>query len=312
LTLFKPGVAPFSVSTDDELCRVLLDAQVPIYSHRLWSIVSEATGKRWKKFDWGQLFVPIIFEGHLHGILVLGARTTGDVYGEQDIQIIATVAHQGALASANVRLVETLRGLTQRLVRDDEVQRKKVARDLHDAVLQDLFFIKQRLLRDPDRSELVGYLDGAIEQLRHTIKNQRTAFLDQDLPLALQDLVTDVQKLAGESTTLHWESDLNGQLCLTDEKATSIYRIAQEALYNALKHARAERICVKLQHGNDNMLRLAVEDNGIGLPKSDQLQTGDLRYGLIGMEERALMIGARLHILSHPGRGTRVTLEFTP
>ncbi len=160
---------------DDELCRVLLDGRVPLRAPHLWGLLSPVAQAHWQRFDWAQLFVPLIFENQFDGVLILGSRTTGDVYSDQDIQIIATIAHQGALAYANVRLVETLRGLHRQLVRADEAQRKQVARDLHDTVLQQLFFIKQGLFDSHTNAPLIGLLDDVIQTLRQTIRAQRPA-----------------------------------------------------------------------------------------------------------------------------------------
>ncbi|MGD2157731.1 MAG: ATP-binding protein [Anaerolineales bacterium] len=299
-----------SVSPDDKLCQFLLEAKMPVQGQRLWSLTSDDSKKRWNQYLWGELFVPLIFENQLSGILILGFRAAGDLYSDRDIQIIANVAHQGALAFANVQLVETLRGLTQRLVRADEEQRKIVARELHDSVLQDLFFLKQHLLQDPDQIEMADHLDEIIQNLYRTIKSQRTALLDQGLPLALKDLIADMQKLAGERPIILWQNNTKGGLRLKDEQATSVYRIAQESLYNALKHSKAEYINVKLEQDPNGLMRLLIEDDGIGLPKSEQVRIGGPPYGLLGMRERALMIGAKLHITARSGEGTTIILEF--
>jgi signal transduction histidine kinase len=254
--------------------------------------------------------VPLVFEGRLHGILVLGTRSGGDVYSDQDIQIIATVAHQGALAAANVMLVEDLRGLAQQLVRSDEDQRKRLARDLHDAVLQDLFIIKQRLPRDQNYPELGSHLEGLIQKLRRLIKAQRPALLDQGIVLALSGLVGEMGKLAGPSTKLTWQSELEGRLELSDEQATSVFRIAQEALSNALKHAAAQNIDVKLERRHDGVLRLVVEDDGVGFGEGEASLSP--QYGLVGMRERARMIDASLEVKARTQGGTTVALEFLP
>ncbi|MGD2157183.1 MAG: PDZ domain-containing protein [Anaerolineales bacterium] len=312
LTLQLSEGETLSVSPNDKLCQFLLDAKAPVQGQRLWSLTSDDSNKAWNQYLWGELFVPMVFENQLCGVLILGSRTRGDLYSDRDIQIIANVAHQGALAFANVRLVETLRGLTQRLVRADEEQRKKVARELHDSVLQDLFFIKQRLLRDPDQIEMADHLDEVIQNLYRTIKSQRTALLDQGLPLALQDLIADMQKLAGEMPTILWQNNTKGELRLMDEQATSVYRIAQESLYNALKHSKAEYINVKLEHAPNGLIRLLIEDDGIGFSTSEQARMSGPPYGLLGMQERALMIGAKLHITTRSGEGTAIILEFEP
>ena len=184
---------PFEVLGDNEVCEYLLMAGTPMRAATFWPELSEASRLQWASFDWGEIFIPLVHEGELHGVLVVGSRIAGDLYSEQDLKILSVVAQQGALATANVRLVEKLRGLTQRLVRTDEGKRKDLARDLHDTVLQNLFFIKQDLLKS-DQIETVEYLDEVIAILRRTIKAQRSSLIDQGITLALKDFIDDLQK----------------------------------------------------------------------------------------------------------------------
>jgi signal transduction histidine kinase len=298
----------FFIPVQEQVCQFFLDSRNPVRSQLLWGSMSEASLQRWQNFKWGELFVPMVFEGKLQGILILGERVAADLYSETDVQIIATIAYQGALVFANVQLVETLRGLSQRLVRTDEDQRRKVARDLHDTVLQDLFFIRQKL--SSDQTELTGHISNVIDQLRQTIKAQRTTLLDQGLELALESLVVDMQSLGGEDVHILWNNLVAGKLILTDEQATSIYRIVQEAISNALKHAQAAHIWVKIEQQPSGVLMISIEDDGIGMLEPEWGISREPQYGLVGMKERALMIGARLSITSEIGEGTTVTLEI--
>ena len=246
------------------------------------------------------------------GLLVLGRRSSGDVYSDQDVDIIATVADQGAVAYANVQLVERLRGLTRQLVRTDEKHRKQVARDLHDTVLQQLFFVKTGLIRgrDQDPVALVAVLDEGIETLNRTIKAQRPPLLDYGLRLALLGLVEEMQKLGGSPPVLSWRCNVIDRLDLSDEGATALYRIAQEAVTNAFRHAHAQNITVTLEAGLAGTITLSVEDDGDGMASSTKgTGRGEHEFGLAGMQERATMIDGELHITSVPGEGTIVTVE---
>jgi signal transduction histidine kinase len=183
---------------------------------------------------WGMLFAPILFENELRGILVLGARQSGDMYPDQDVRIIATVTHQAALALANVQLVETLRDLAQQLVRADEQHRTKVARDLHDTVLQDLFIINQRLNDHPWDPEMKEHLGSVIEQLHEIIDEQHPKWLKSGLTLTLSGLVNDLQRLVGEdSPRIDFMSGVDELDILPEEISISIYRIVKEAVVNA-------------------------------------------------------------------------------
>jgi signal transduction histidine kinase len=94
---------------------------------------------------------------------------------------------------------------------------------------------------------------------------------------------------------------------LTSEIETTIYRLAQEALNNVAKHARADRVDIVLEHTHEHV-SLIVEDNGIGFNPSE-VQTVPEGFGLIGMRERAALAGADFQIESAPGSGTTVILR---
>jgi two-component system NarL family sensor kinase len=199
------------------------------------------------------------------------------------------------LATANIQIVEDLRGHAQQLVRSEEAQRKAIARDLHDTVLQDLFFIKQCLPQAHRSPELGNHMVEIIQKLRGMIESQRPPLLNQGLALALRGLVDDMQKIAGSSPILPWQSNLNIQLDLTNEQATSIFRIAQEAISNALKHAQARYIEVKLERISEGMLRMVIEDDGIGMSGSRNSEgLIGRQYGLLGTCERAYMVNTKL------------------
>jgi signal transduction histidine kinase len=308
LVLQPADVHMDSIPLEDAVCQFLLTARNPVRGETIHKLISSNTRPRWQKHAWGKLFVPMVFEGKLQGILILGERTTADLYSETDSQIIAAIAYQGALAYANVQLVETLRGLTQRLVRTDEEQRRKVARDLHDTVLQDLFFIRQKL--PAEQKALTSHISTIVDQLRRTIKAQRTALLDQGLALALEALVDDMQSLAGDRPQISWNNTVESRLNLTDEQATSIYRITQEAITNAIKHAQANHIEVKLEMDAGETLMVVIQDDGIGMQDPDIESVSENHYGVVGMHERAIMISADLHIKSAVARGTMVMVNL--
>ena len=302
--------ALFTVEMRDEMCQFLREARVPVPAAHLWRLLAPPTVQRWQPFTWGQLFVPLIFQNTFHGLLILGARTASEVYSAQDIHIVTTVAYQAALALENVQLVETLRGHAQTMVRDHEKHRKRFADDLHDSVLQNLYFIKKRLAEIPGVEELNELLSNVMKALREIIHAQRPSTLDQGLPLALENLTHEMQHISENAPLISWFDETQQELEVDDEMAISIYRIAQEALFNILKHARAKFANVILDQHGPAEWSLTIEDDGVGLAL-EQLTplNGHTGYGLVGMRERALMIGAELEILSD-GEGTSVTLRF--
>lgn len=294
---------------DEPLCLELLKSHIPIRAEILWSTLDSSVRESWRDFQWGQVFSPLVFENKLLALLILGQRLSGDIYSDEDLRIIATVTEQGALAAANILLFENQRTLARQLVRLDEEQRKQLASELHDTLLQELFFIKQGMHRDPDNPELLDYMEDSIQNLRRMIKTQRPPLLDQGLSLALEGLVMDMQRFADPSTSITWQSHITDPISLNDEQATSIFRIAQEALHNAIKHARAKNIAVSLEKNSGKALRLKISDDGRGIPQPSQNKHELNHFGQALMRERAMMIAAKLNIQSYPEQGTTVLLE---
>ncbi len=116
-----------------------------------------------------------------------------------------------------------------------------------------------------------------------------------------------MQDIAADDTAILWRNKLSGDLKLTDEQATSIYRIVQESLTNALKHSQADHVTVTAQR-DDGILEVRIEDNGIGMSEQGGLW-GGVHYGLLGMKERAAMIGAEMSIVASPGSGTAILVR---
>lgn len=303
--------APAFISLDDELCQTLQGSDQPVRGNNLWALLSESAQVRWLDLDWGQLFIPIVFEEEMVGLLILGGRPSGDLYSAQDIAILGTVAHQAALAVSNIQLVDSLRGLNRRLVYTEDERRKGIASELHDSVLQDLFFIKHKVSRLQNGDEINEFFDQLIGRLRTTIQKQRPALLNASLPLALQGLVEEMDRLVGEDGPhIIWCAELPNEVKLPDPLATSVYRIAQEALTNAIKHSHARQIEVSLECLPSGLLELSIHDDGVGMKASNNGRgSKESHFGLVMMRERAAMINGELRIDSQPQQGTIVELR---
>ncbi len=290
---------------NDEICKLLAHSHLPVRAPNLWALVGHEAAERWAGFGWAQVFAPIVHGEALYGILVLGDRLNGNLYSNQDMEIIHTTSQQAALAIANVAMVESLRGLAQQLVRTDEEHRRVMSRELHDDVLQNLFFIQVQLAETKPYE--ASQLQKTVARLRQTIKAQRPSLLDQGIVLALQDLINDLNQLAGDKTIITLRNMLSEPVTLNDEKTTALYRIVQEALSNVLKHADADEAVVTLKMDRE-ILQIEIEDNGIGMENINHTQSG--HYGLLGMNERAVMIGAALTITSDLEKGTIVSVRL--
>jgi signal transduction histidine kinase len=214
----------------------------------------------------------------------------------------------------NTQSVERLRRLIQDMIRSDEVRRKRVARTLHDDILQLMFLFK------PVTEEQIPLVDTIVDVLQRLIRDHLPPLLEhQGLVSAIDDLLLQSREVT-DSPTIRFHSnttDASLNRALSAEEATALYRITQEALTNALKHADARTIMVRLIATQDDRLNLQIKDDGVGLPASIRasLQAGngsERHYGLDGMQERATMIGAEMSIASISGEGTTVEVCLKP
>lgn len=216
------------------------------------------------------------------------------------------------LAVANEKLLEHAATLEQLTI---SRERNRMARELHDTLAHSLSAVSVQLEAvdsafesSPDDARLL--LSKALAQTRSGLAETRRALQslraspldDLGLRLAVQTLAETTAKRGGLQLKLNTE-DI-GELSPAVEQ--DVYRIAQEALNNVLKHATADKLEVSLLRPNGSLV-LTVKDNGTGFERESGNQDG--HFGLQGMVERAESIGAHLEIDSTPGRGTTVHLD---
>jgi PAS domain S-box-containing protein len=208
--------------------------------------------------------------------------------------------------------------LLARLVFAHEDERRRIAREMHDQFGEQLTALARRIeiLKGAcaDRSELaaeVAALEVVAQQLDRDVDHlvwelRPTALDDLGLRAALANYVQDWSKRVSISAELHTSGLLDDRL--SSETETTLYRIAQEALTNVAKHSRAANVDVILERRSDHVL-LIVEDDGVGFDPGSSGGPGQ-GFGLLGMQERAALVGATLEIESAVGKGTTVLLRM--
>ncbi len=224
--------------------------------------------------------------------------------------MIEMLAAHAAVAIENARLLERSRELS--IVEE----RNRMARELHDSVSQKLFGLVlgaesagTLLDRDPEAAAeqvaRIGELaQEALGELRELIFELRPASLeDEGLAATLRKEVDVLRRVHDRDIELR----IAGSAGCAPEAEGEVLRIAQEALNNALRHAEAERIELRME-ARDGRLIVTVADDGIGFDPEDRSLRAR-RLGLTSMEERALALGGTLNVVSRPGEGTTVTLE---
>jgi signal transduction histidine kinase len=202
-----------------------------------------------------------------------------------------------------------------------EEERSRLARELHDETIQDLIAIDQRVQlagmdgetappSDPESlAELHDRLQIAIQGLRRMIRGLRPIYLeDLGLVAALDMLARDVEAEIGHPV----DFAVKGTVRRFDPQTElGIYRIAQEALSNVGKHASSKRLDVRVSFAARSFT-VRIDDDGIGFegPSNLRMLGASEHFGLLGMYERAELIGAELSIQSNLGRGTSIQLEL--
>jgi signal transduction histidine kinase len=258
------------------------------------------------------LGVPIVAASGIVGALYLTDKVGAEEFDGSDQQLIEMLAVHAAIAIEKTNLYERSRELS--IVEE----RNRLARELHDSVTQKLFGLTltaeaAATVIDRDPAEAKAQLERlkqltreAMEELRSLIFELRPPAAESEgLATALRKHVDVLQRVHGHAVELRVDGD--AEPAGDGRRAGEVLRIAQEALQNALRHAEATRVDVRLE-GHDGRLRLAVADDGVGFdPAEPGLRSR--RLGLTSMEERARALGGSLSIESRPGAGTTVALE---
>jgi len=212
---------------------------------------------------------------------------------------------------------EMIRSLSASLINAREDEARRIARDIHDDLGQQLSLLRLNLSLLPNKvaespiafASMVDWLkataDACMLKVRNIASGLRPATLDMGLGLALKSLTDEFSCTSGINCVL--SNDLDEDLLLDDALAINVYRILQEALSNVVQHANASRVVVMLFKSNDNLC-LNVWDDGMGFdPVAPRARRS---HGLVGMRERATMLGGDVQILSATGQGTNVKALF--
>jgi PAS domain S-box-containing protein len=265
---------------------------------------------------WQVVSIPLMSKSKWVGALYLGTGRERTFAPEQ-LSLMAAVGQQVGVAVENARLYEQAEQAAAL------AERSRLARELHDSVTQSLYSVTMyteaaaRLLVSGQGETAAEYLRDARDTAQEALREMRLLIFElrplalegSGLAGALQGRLDAVEKRAGVQAELRVEGveGLADAEWLPLAAQQELYYIAQEALNNSLKHARAQvlQVALRLQGGT---VRLEVADDGVGFDPATADGRGGL--GLRGMRERVQRLGGRLAIESAPGRGTRVSVEI--
>jgi signal transduction histidine kinase len=249
------------------------------------------------------LGVPVRVRGEVYGNLYLTDKLSADVFSEQDEFMVEALALGAGVAIENYRLHATVNHLNMLEDRD------RIARDLHDQVIQRIFAVGMSLQsasRIDGSPELLSRVNGAIDDLDATIDHIRTAIFDLEggvgdrgLRRSILDLAAELTPLLGTrpEVTFHGPVESGVSQRMTDHALA----VLREALTNVSKHAQATHVRISVTVGNE--LRLEVTDNGVGGPLQPE---GGAGRGLGNLRTRAERLGGTFEVQRPDGGGTKI------
>jgi signal transduction histidine kinase/sensor domain CHASE-containing protein len=244
------------------------------------------------------------------------ARRTAEL-ARANASLTEDVAARKEVELALRRSQEGLRELAAHQERVKEDERKRIAREIHDDLGQNLLALRIEVsmldthtktypVLDKSIRILLDQIDTTMKSVRAIINNLRPPVLDLGLQAAIEWLVAQFRERSGIACTLvvdHAGVDYT----LDDERATTVFRIVQESLTNVSRHARASRVEISLRRIGDR-LQVTVADNGIGRFPGDKRKPRS--FGLVGVKERLHALDGTFKIHSTPGSGTTLTFSI--
>ncbi len=248
------------------------------------------------------LGVPVRVHGEVYGILYLTDKKTAPEFSEDDEELVLALAMAAGIAIENARLHGLVR---DRALTED---RDRIARDLHDSVIQRLFAIGlslQGTARLVERPEAVMRIGEAIHKLDETIRQLRKAIFDIELTINKEglhpkvlDLVHELRPVLGILPQVSFSGPVDA--VISDSLAEEVLAVLREALTNVGKHARASQVVITIAVGDE--LRLVVADDGGGI--TDASAAG---LGLKNLRHRAERLGGGVELGTSREGGTRLT-----
>ena len=315
--------SPRTLARSGALGQALLQVSRPMTTSELAGAVEapDEQEEAWLLRPEIELWVPLVRMDTLQGLLLLGAKPGGEPFDAGDRRLLGTLAWSAAVAVENVRLFAALRRradevnrLYSQLLQSREDERKRLARELHDRVIQDLinlhYFLEIGPADVPSRATIEALregLRGVIDSLRRVSTELRPPALDDlSLGLAIRGYVEEASHMYDLRISLRLHPSAHDRLeALPEQVQLSLFRVLQEAITNVHRHARASRVEVALAADGD-ALTLEVRDDGRGFRCPAELGALIPRghLGLAGAQERMGLVGGSLELTSAVGRGT--------
>jgi signal transduction histidine kinase len=277
-----------------------------------------------------RLWVAIRGLQHSMGILILGPKYGGDVFEANDMEILGVVSRQASMAFQNVQLIDELKAkayenerFQKEILRTREEERKRIARELHDQVIQALVGLRYQIANiqsdvgitllgtenNQKVLELQEDITDLIQATRDLCQNLRPPALDLGLVPSIRSILSRFEMKSGIEVILLVEGERS--IAIEEDVALCLFRCTSEALSNIRKHAAAEKVAVQLCLQPD-WVNLSITDNGCGFYIPERLGSlmEDNHFGLVGLRERVELLGGSFDIVSHPYQGTALKVSI--
>lgn len=272
-----------------------------------------AAGEASNMPSWVRLAMPLRLGDQIVGCWLCGRRDPDDWYSDAELPTFQALANQTAVALTNIVQANRLRALYQENIDRTETERIRLARSLHDEILNQLTVLAMHV-DDSENYHLFQEAYGTLTaRLREIIAGLRPALLPYGLRATLEEFVDELSGRPGTTTPILIDlPTVNTRYPPKVEQ--HLFRIVQQAVENALEHAEADTIWIggRLDPG---AVELTIEDDGRGFPADQRFKLDNLladrHFGMAGMVERAVLIEAELHIDASPGEGTCISLFWS-
>ncbi|HEY9528313.1 MAG TPA: ATP-binding protein [Anaerolineales bacterium] len=266
-------------------------------------------------YAWIRLVLSLRLGDQLLGFWLFGRRDPDDLYSQREIPILSSLANLTAIALSNILQTERLKIMYESNIGRYEQERLRLSRDLHDSILNEMAALLMRSDSPVLSTEFQRAFEALTERLREIVSGLRPPTLTFGLKFALDELAENLSERNQNAVRIETHIQTDGDWRYPDLVEHHFYRIAQEACENALKYAHAKTISINAELSQQD-LDIQVEDDGIGFQMETNRKLNEMlahkHFGLVGMLERANLIGAEIEIESKLGEGTRIHIKWKP
>jgi signal transduction histidine kinase len=283
---------------------------LPMLSARLGKYQAPGSSSGIDPCPWARLILPLQVNDDLIGLWLMGRRDPDDIYPRAELPVLQSLANQTAIAVSNILQTESLRAVYEADIDRHELERQRLALELHDSVLNEM----AAMMMGTDLSSLPPSFQSAYQEvtqrLREIVSDLRPPMLSYGLKAGIGELAHNLMQRSKDTISVAVDIISNEQRYSADVEL-HLFRIAQEACENAMRHGQARNIVISGEL-LPQQFKLGIEDDGGGFETGRELQLEHLlaaqHFGLAGIVQRAGLIGAEVKVDSTPGAGTRILI----